>query len=371
MTGRRGLLFLNPNTAVAARLGFAPHQLSAMVQTRADTRPADFGPKAHHDPIVASKMKWRVFSTAGQPAAKFSTAARVSPKMPIFQQSPSSTPHVKAAKEAPMSLKHLTEPSSTKKPLEPSAKATASNESPMWQNPVPHPVYNLETIAIIPQTHHEPKEIHERVALLAVKALRGGFDLASWYRGPGGGMTERDWLHRCLFLETVAGVPGMVAGMARHLRSLRSMQRDYGWIHTLLEEAENERMHLLIFMNMKEPGWGFRMAVLGAQGVFFNAFFVTYLVSPRTCHRFVGYLEEEAVKTYTGLLKDIEDGHLEEWRTQTAPLIGRNYYNLPEDAKIYDMIKCIRADEANHRDVNHTFAGLDQDKGVNPFMDKH
>ncbi|KAJ0388751.1 hypothetical protein P43SY_010877 [Pythium insidiosum] len=91
----------------------------------------------------------------------------------------------------------------------------------------------------------------------------------------------------------------MVAGMVRHLRSLRSMRRDYGWIHTLLEEAENERMHLLIFMNMKQPGPLFRLLVLGAQGVFFNMFFLSYLVAPRTCHRFVGYLEEEAVKTYT------------------------------------------------------------------------
>jgi len=72
-------------------------------------------------------------------------------------------------------------------------------------------------------------------------------------------MTKRDWLNRCLFLETVAGVPGMVAGMARHLRSLRSMNRDYGWIHTLLEEAENERMHLLIFIKMKDPGFMFRI----------------------------------------------------------------------------------------------------------------
>lgn len=39
-----------------------------------------------------------------------------------------------------------------------------------------------------------------------------------------------------------AGVPGMVAGMLRHLHSLRRMERDHGWIHTMLEEAENERM---------------------------------------------------------------------------------------------------------------------------------
>jgi len=28
-------------------------------------------------------------------------------------------------------------------------------------------------------------------------------------------------------------------------------------------------------------------------------FWVAYMISPRFCHRFVGYLEEEAVKTYT------------------------------------------------------------------------
>ena len=42
------------------------------------------------------------------------------------------------------------------------------------------------------------------------------------------------------------------------------------------------------------------------QGVFFNLFFVSYVLSPNTCHRFVGYLEEEAVKTYTHLLHDID-----------------------------------------------------------------
>ncbi|GAB9471156.1 hypothetical protein Gpo141_00008380 [Globisporangium polare] len=239
----------------------------------------------------------------------------------------------------------------------------------VWHNPVPHPAYDLKEIAkSIQQTHHDPKQLHERLALSAVKVLRSGFDFVSRYRGPGGEMTERDWLNRCLFLESIAGVPGMVAGMVRHLHSIRAMRRDYGWIHTLLEEAENERMHLLIFMNMKQPGWVMRAAVLGAQGVFFNMFFLTYLVSPRTCHRFVGYLEEEAVKTYTGLLKDIEDGHLPQWEHQVAPLIARKYYELPEDSKIVDMVACIRADEANHRDVNHTLGSLNQRTDVNPFI---
>ena len=54
-------------------------------------------------------------------------------------------------------------------------------------------------------------------------------------------MDPAQWLMRILFLETLAGVPGFTAAMIRHLRSLRIMRRDGGWIHMLLEEAENER----------------------------------------------------------------------------------------------------------------------------------
>lgn len=62
-----------------------------------------------------------------------------------------------------------------------------------------------------------------------------------------------------------AGVPGMVGGMLRHMRSLRTMKRDHGWIHTLLEEAENERMHLLTFLQLREPGPLMRLMVLFGQ----------------------------------------------------------------------------------------------------------
>ncbi|TDH72691.1 uncharacterized protein CCR75_008786 [Bremia lactucae] len=232
-------------------------------------------------------------------------------------------------------------------------------------------VYDLDKCSAIEQTHHPITTMSERAAYYAVKILRKGFDNVSRYRGPGGEMTEKDWLHRCIFLESLAGVPGMVGGMLRHLRSLRRMKRDYGWIHTLLEEAENERMHLLIFLNLKQPNWGIRALVIGAQGVFFYSFLLAYLVSPKTCHRFVGYLEEEAVKTYTCLLQDIEAGHLELWKQKPAPLIAQTYYKLPEGSSVYDTIKCIRMDECHHRDVNHKFADLDQDKGVSPFGSGH
>ncbi len=74
-----------------------------------------------------------------------------------------------------------------------------------------------------------------------------------------------------LFIQThqyhsgATGVPGMVGGMLRHMKSLRSMSRDNGWIHTLLEEAENERMHLLTFLQLRQPGFVFRGLVLLSQ----------------------------------------------------------------------------------------------------------
>jgi len=72
----------------------------------------------------------------------------------------------------------------------------------------------------------------------------------------------------------VAGVPGMVAGVIRHLHALRKMKRDGGWIHTLLEEAENERIHLMIFLELKRPSFIFRTLVAITQGIFFNIFFL-------------------------------------------------------------------------------------------------
>ena len=91
-------------------------------------------------------------------------------------------------------------------------------------------------------------------------------------------MTEKDWMLRIIFLETIAGVPGMVGGMIRHLRSLRKLEKEGRWIETLLEEAENERMHLMTFMQIKKPGIFTRTMIVGAQGIFCNAFFFAYLM---------------------------------------------------------------------------------------------
>ncbi|KAL9622882.1 MAG: hypothetical protein Q9160_002808 [Pyrenula sp. 1 TL-2023] len=217
-----------------------------------------------------------------------------------------------------------------------------------------------------------------------VRLLRWGTDLATGYKHPKLGdkgaaaekkpfiMNERKWMIRFIFLETVAGVPGMVGGMLRHMRSLRRMQRDNGWIETLLEEAYNERMHLLTFLKMAEPGWFMKVMVLGAQGVFFNGFFISYLVSPRTCHRFVGYLEEEAVMTYTHAIADIEEGRLPAWTNMRAPDIAIRYWNMPEGHQtMRDLLLYVRADEAKHREVNHTLGNLEQKNDPNPFVSEY
>jgi len=153
------------------------------------------------------------------------------------------------------------------------------------------------------------------------------------------------------------------------------MRRDHGWIHTLLEEAENERMHMLVFTQAFQPTMPFRLAVLASQGVFWNAFFLSYLISPTLCHRFVGYLEEEAVHTYSSVLDIISDGKpehadLKAFGDQKADPLAIRYWRLHPDATMRDVILAVRRDEANHRDVNHTFAGLHADL-TNPFVGKH
>jgi ubiquinol oxidase len=47
--------------------------------------------------------------------------------------------------------------------------------------------------------------------------------------------------------------------------------------------------------------------------VFFNSLFISYIINPRVVHRFVGKLEEEAVRTYTFAIEEIEKGNLPEW----------------------------------------------------------
>ena len=163
----------------------------------------------------------------------------------------------------------------------------------------------------------------------------------------------RRYGHRAIVLETIAAVPGMVGATATHLRSLRRMVDDDGWIRTLMEEAENERMHLMTFIEVARPTGLERFVILVAQWIFYIGFFLLYLVSRRTAHRLVGYFEEEAVLSYTQYLGEIDAGRSP---NVAAPAIARRYWKLAEDATMRDVVLVVRADEAHHRDVNHGLA---------------
>ncbi|CAL9761830.1 unnamed protein product [Musa acuminata subsp. burmannicoides] len=188
--------------------------------------------------------------------------------------------------------------------------------------------------------HHVPTTWGDKCARWLVKSLRVPTDI----------FFQRRYGCRAMMLETVAAVPGMVGGMLLHLRSLRHFEHSGGWIRALLEEAENERMHLMTFMEVSQPRWYERALVFAVQGVFFNAYFAAYLLSPKLAHRMVGYLEEEAIHSYTEFLKDLEAGKIE---NVPAPAIAIDYWRLPADATLKDVVTVIRADEAHHRDVNH------------------
>ncbi len=201
----------------------------------------------------------------------------------------------------------------------------------------------IERGAIDLSRHHQPQNLSDRLALAFVKVLRFFADT----------FFAKRYGHRAVVLETVAAVPGMVGGALQHLRSLRRMEDDHGWIRTLLDEAENERMHLMTFVHIAKPSRLERIMILLTQGAFYNAYFALYLISPRTAHRIVGYFEEEAVISYTHYLEEIDAGKHE---NVPAPQIAIDYWKLAPDARLRDVVLVIRDDEAGHRDVNHGFA---------------
>jgi ubiquinol oxidase len=120
-----------------------------------------------------------------------------------------------------------------------------------------------------------------------------------------------------------------------------------------MEEAENERMHLMTFIEIAQPTMFERFVVMAVQWVFYVGFFLLYLVSAKTAHRLVGYFEEEAVISYTHYLSEIDEGQS---ANVQAPPIARHYWKLDSDATLRDVVLLVRADEAHHRDVNHGFA---------------
>ncbi|GAA93500.1 uncharacterized protein L969DRAFT_95849 [Mixia osmundae IAM 14324] len=252
-----------------------------------------------------------------------------------------------------------------------------------------HPTYTKDEVEAVKVVHRANLTLSDRVADWAIGAIRWTFDAATGYahfdakkadelakkrgatlslqelREAGLAMSPKLWMRRFIFLETIAGVPGSAAAILRHLKSLRTMERDGGWIHTLLQESENERIHLFSFLEITKPGRFMRLMTMAAQGVFTSAFALAYVISPRICHRFVGKLEEQAVLTYTLAIDEIKAGRLPEF-DRKAPEIAINYWRMQPAATFLDMLYQIRADEATHRFINHSLADL-KSTDMNPF----
>ena len=191
--------------------------------------------------------------------------------------------------------------------------------------------------------HTPPESFSDSFALFITKSLRFFADT----------LFRKRYGHRAVVLETVAGVPGMVAGVVHHLRSLRNMKDDNGMIKELLEEAENERMHLMTFIEIAKPSKFERFLILLAQ-IFFGIFYTfLYIFFKKTAHRMIGYFEEEAVMSYSEYLAEIDSGKI---LNRPAPQIAIDYWNLGSDASLRDVVIAVRADEAGHRDKNHEFA---------------
>ncbi|GAA5069021.1 alternative oxidase [Lysobacter panacisoli] len=205
--------------------------------------------------------------------------------------------------------------------------------------------------AIPVDLHHPVRNLSDRVAYGTTRVLRFFADT----------LFAKRYGNRAIVLETVAAVPGMVGGALLHLRCLRWMRDDEGWIRTLLDEADNERMHLMTFMEIARPSWFERMMVLIAQALFFTFYLLLYVVSSRTAHRLVGYFEEEAVVSYTRYLEEIDAGRID---NVPAPQIAIDYWKLPANARLREVVIAVREDEAGHRDVNHAIAG--QSSGTVP-----
>ena len=180
------------------------------------------------------------------------------------------------------------------------------------------------------------------------------YSMTKFFRFIADSFFSKRYGHRAVVLETVAGVPGMVAGVLMHFKSLRKMKAGYGeQIREMLSEAENERMHLMFFIEIAKPNLIERFIVLFSQLLFGLFYLFMYIFFTRTAHRMIGYFEDEAVSSYSEYLKIVESGKVE---NTPAPHLAIKYYQLGADAKLSDLIKCVRADEQHHSETNHSYA---------------
>lgn len=224
-------------------------------------------------------------------------------------------------------------------------KKYGERSRPEFERPIT--LKQLEAMEYGPGKHVVPQSLSDTLAYYMVKGLRAFADL----------YFQKDYLRRVVVLETVAAIPGMVGGLFRHLYSLRNLEDNGEAIKKLVLEAENERQHLLSFIAVLKPNVLDRMLIRIGQFLFFNGYMMFYFVTPKTAHRFVGYLEEEAIRSYDAFEQEILKNNIE---NVNAPQISKEYWNLPDDARLIDVVRAVRIDEAEHRDVNHRMADNEQ-----------
>ena len=120
--------------------------------------------------------------------------------------------------------------------------------------------------------HHEPQGFSDKFALKFVKFLR--FCADSFF--------AKRYGHRAIVSGNCRCCSGngrwRVTAPAILAASWRTMG---GLIRKLLDEAENERMHLMTFVQIARPSQLERWFILLGQGVFYNFFFLMYLISPK------------------------------------------------------------------------------------------
>jgi ubiquinol oxidase len=122
-----------------------------------------------------------------------------------------------------------------------------------------------------------------------------------------------------------------------------------------MQEAENERMHLMTFIEFARPTGPRRPIIYGG--------FLPPAPAPRrTAHRLVGDFDEEAVLSYTQSIKVIAGRSP---KVAAAP-IARRYWKLTGDATLRDVVLVVRVDEAHHRHVNHGLANQLSGEPANP-----
>ena len=114
-------------------------------------------------------------------------------------------------------------------------------------------------------------------------------------------------------------------------------------------------MHLMAFIKIAQPNWLERTIILIAQGVFLNLYFLLYLVAPKKLRiAWSAISRKKRSSGYTQYLEQVDSGAVE--NLPRAPRMAIDYWKLPPDARLRELIVAVRADEAAHRDHNHGYA---------------